>query len=145
MSNAAFREMNRRQYIQWAAEIAALVAGLIYWQWQALALFMSELERVQARAVALSHLLSWLLPAPMLDRITLVVDTAGHINTPEAILQAVQAPEFASLRFGSWIYLLLPPSLGILAAVAILYTAHRLRARKGKTEHVRGAEIDDRT
>lgn len=137
--------MNRRQYLLWGFEIAAPIAAAIWWQWMTLAIWWTSQQSVEARAVALSRLAALVFPAPMLDRITVTVDAAGHINTATAILQAVQSPDFASLRFDAWIYLLLPPALGILFAVAILYAAHRLRTRKGETTHLRGAEIDDRT
>ncbi len=145
MGNAAFREMNRRQYLLWGFEIAAPLAALIWWKWQMLAFFWTAQQSIEARAVALSWLSKLIFPGPMLDRITLTVDLQGHINTARAILQAVQLPAFASLRFDAGLYLLLPPAIGLLFAGVILYTAHRLRSRKGKAEHVRGAEIDDRT
>jgi hypothetical protein len=145
MGNAEFREMNRRQYLLWGFEIAAPIAALIWWQWMTLAIWWTAQQSIEARAVALARLTKLIFPAPMFDRVTLIVDVQGHINTSPAIIAAVQSPLFASLRFDAWLYLLLPPAIGILAAMAILYTAHRLRTRKGKTEHIRGAEIDDRT
>ena len=146
MSNAAFREANRRQYLSWGFEIAAAVAAAIWWQWPLLAFFWTAQQSIEARAVALARIASLFLPSPMLQRATIQVDAAGHVSTAPAILAVASAPDFASLRLDAWVYLLLPPACGIVSAAVILYIAHRLRtARQRRAEHVRGAQIDDRT
>jgi len=146
MSNAAFREANRRQYLSWGFEIAAAVAAAIWWQWPLLAFFWTAQQSIEARAVALARIASLFLPSPMLQRATIQVDAAGHVSTAPAILSAAAGPGFADLRFDAWVYLLLPPLAGILFAAVILYLAHIWRAvRKRRAEHVRGAQIDDRT
>lgn len=146
MSNAASRDMNRRTYIQWAFEIAAAVSALIWWKWMALAVWWTPQESIEARAVGVARLAGLVFPAPMLNRMQIVVDTAGHVNTAAAILDAIQAPAYANLRLDAWIYLCTPPLAGLVATICLLYLAHVLRTRKDRrAEHVRGAEIDDRT
>ncbi len=145
MSNASFREMNRRQYLQWGWESAAGVAALIWWQWQTLAVWMPPVERVGARAVALARLARLVFPPPMLGRMHVAVDMQGHVSTIAAILQVIQSPRYSALRFDGWLYLTLPPAVGILAAVVLLMLAARLRKAKERQEHVRGAGIDDCT
>ncbi len=145
MGNAQFREQNRRTYIQWTWEIAAGVAALLWWQWQAWAVWMSPAERVEARAVALARLAGMVFPSEMLQRMTVIVDMHGHVSTIAAILDAIQSPQYAALRLDGWLYLCLPPTVGILAAVAVLVAAARLRKAKEGQEHIRGAEVDDQT
>jgi len=146
MSNAATRAANRRQYLLWGFELAAGVSALIWWQWPVLAIWWTAQQSIEARAVALARIASLFLPEPMLQHATIRVDTLGHVSTAPAILSAAAGPGFADLRFDAWVYLLLPPLAGILFAAVILYLAHIWRAvRKRRAEHVRGAQIDDRT
>ncbi len=146
MSNAAFREMNRRQYIQWAFEISAAAAVLIWWKWPSIIFWWTPQQSIEARAIALARIAALFLPGPMLDRASIAVDPVGRTAPATAILSTVSAPGFYSLRLDSWIYLCTPPAIGLLAAIGILYLAHRLRSRAArKHKHVRGAEIDDQT
>ena len=138
--------MNRRQYIQWVFEITAATSALIWWKWSAIIFWWTPQQSIEARAIALARIAALFLPGPMLDRASVAVDPAGRTAPAAAILSVVSAPGFSSLRLDSWIYLCTPPAIGLLAAIGILYSAHRLRvARDRKHKHVRGAEIDDQT
>ena len=146
MSNAAFREMNRRQYIQWAFEIAAATSALIWWKWPAIIFWWTPQQSIESRAIALARIAALFLPGPMLDRASIAVDSAGRTAPATAILSTVSAQGFSSLRLDSWIYLCTPPAIGLLAAITLLYTTNHIRTREARrAEHIRGSEIDDQT
>lgn len=148
MSNAAFRQAARRQYVQWAFEIATAVAALIWWKWSVLAIWWTPQESIEARAVALARLAGMVFPSEMLQRMTVIVDMQGHVSTIAAILDTIRyhGAAYAALRADAWAYLLLPPAVGLLSAVILLYAGHRIRAaRELRARHVRGAKVDDCT